>query len=194
MNSYQVFQLLVLVQPFFWMWLFNTESFRIPDRFLTEFMILGFITVNVVLYTGFNVGYYTNNIIIQYILMVLAATWIYETRKPLQQAIALAFLTVYLNSLYWELPYHLAEILQGTFYTEQLYQLLRLIPAIFLIREYRFNDQSLQTLGLGYFVALVSVGINMAFPLMVCTPLFALTRPTCLWFLTKTIIEAEPKK
>lgn len=187
-----VTQVIVLGQPLVWMWLHDSEI-KVPDVLKYNFYLLGFQFILIIATTGFEVGFYTTNLLIQYALLTMGATVLYNQRTPLKEAVSLAFLTVFLNSFYWELPLHLAEIFSGVPHVGMLVQLWRLVPAVWFLGNYMFDGRSKRTLGKGLLFSLilnVVAYLNMA-PRFIT---FVVLRGGCLLFLVKTIVEAKPKK
>lgn len=187
---------MVLAQPFFWMWLYSTKRVKMIEGAKSVITFIGLYLIQYVFINQTTIGYYTPNILIQYIILTLTMIWLYGTRFTAQQAISLAFLTVYLNSIYWEFPYHMAELIQLSFYPQQLNQLLRLTPAIFFVTKFTFTRQSLKPIGYGYGVAVVSMLLvgSRIMPWTMTIPVHAVTRLVCVWFLAKTIMEATPSQ
>ena len=156
MISYHVFQFTVLAQPFLWMWLYDSPVLTIRESFKDKFATIGLCAAALIYKTGFSVAYYTTSILIQYIIMTLLATYIYNLRYDIKQAICLAFLTVYLNSFYWESPLHLAEIIEyHGLRSHMLPQFLRLTPVLFFASHYTFNAGSVKLLASGYFFSYI---------------------------------------
>jgi len=59
--------------------------------------------------TGWGSGYYTNLLLVNYVLMVVAVIRVYRFR-PGFQPVCLAFLIVFVNSFFWEAPIHAADL------------------------------------------------------------------------------------
>ena len=191
-----VIQALILGQALFWMWLYDSP-YNFPDKWKYSFIqgSAGFLIISVIM--KFEIGYYTNHLIILYVLMTLLSVYIYYQRKPLKEAVCLGFLTVYLNSYYWELPLHLAEILSGTLHVGMIVQLWHLIPIPFLFKHFKFQPNTRATLSIGLaFSATIMVlrfFFNIGLSWIVWMYLYDLVRIVCLILLTKVIIEANPK-
>jgi hypothetical protein len=122
----------------------------------------------------------------------MLAVYLYNRRYSFKEALCLGFLTVFLNSYYWELPLHMAEVLSGTLHVGMLVQLWRLVPVPFFLGHYRFTDRRLVSLGLGFSFVILCLKYALRI-LPVRLMLYAVNRLVCLLILTKTIIEAEPK-
>lgn len=191
-----IIQALILGQSLFWMWLYESK-YNFPDKLKYRF-IQGsacFLITSIIL--NFEVGYYTNHLIVLYTLMTLLSFYIYYQRKPLKEAICLAFLTVFLNSYYWELPLHLAEILSGTLHIGMIVQLWHLTPIPFLLKHFQFQENTRATLSIGLvFSTIIMVArflLRLNISWIYWSYLYDLTRIICLILLTKVIIEANPK-
>ena len=129
-----LFQYLVIIQPVFWMILYESETY-LKDRWIEVFHAASMLTISIVMYTDFTVGYYTTWILIQYIILVNLSVYLYNQRMPLKEALCLGFLTVFLNSFYWEMPLHFMDLLSGGLYTGMLVQFVRLVPAWFIAKK-----------------------------------------------------------
>jgi len=130
--------------------------------------------------------------LIQYALLTMGATFLYNQRNPIKEAVSLAFLTVFLNSFYWEVPLHLAEFFHGV-HVGMLVQLWRLFPAVWFMKNYVFDEGSRWTLAQGLLFSLVLNGVAY----LRLTPRLmthAIIRWGCLLFLVKAITEAKPKE
>lgn len=186
-------QLAILGQPFLWMWLYDSEI-RFPDRLKYNFYILGCAFIILVASLGIHIGFYTTTLIIQYALLTMVATFLYNQSNPLKEAISLAFLTVFLNSFYWEIPLHLAEFFSGPPHIGMLVQLWRLIPAIWFRKNYVFDKVSHRTLAKGLLFSLLLI-CTVFFKIIILKPhvVYPVIRLGCLLVLVKTVIEAEPK-
>jgi len=184
-------QLVVLGQPLAFMWLHGSKI-RVPDVVKYYFYLIGFQFILLIAATGFEIGFYTTSLFIQYAFLTMGATFLYNQRTPIKEAVCLAFLTVFLNSFYWELPLHLAEIFSGAPYVGMLVQLWRLVPAVWFLDNYTFDDRSKQTLARGLLFSLIlnAVAYLQFGPKLI---IHAVIRVGCLYFLMKTIIEAKPK-
>jgi len=190
-----MFQALVLGQPLFWMWLYDTKLVQIRETFRWSFYILS-VTAWVLIYqSGFSVGFYTNSLLLQYTAMTMLAVQIFNTRYDIKKALALGFLTVFLNSYYWEIPLHLAEVLSGTLHVGMVVQFWRLIPIPFFLKHYRFTvrDRAILSVGLAFSMvimfAVIFVGVGK-YKLM----LYSVNRFISLCLLLKVLIEAPRKE
>ena len=185
-------QLMVLGQPFAWMWMHGNKV-RVPDEIKYYFYLAGIQFILLVAATGAEIGFYTTNLLIQYVILTMGATFLYNQLSPIKEAVSLAFLTVFLNSFYWELPLHLAEIFSGAPYVGMLVQFWRLVPAVWFTKNYVFDEGSRRTLAKGLLFSLI---LNVIAYLQIGPRpiIHAVIRGGCLLFLVKTIVEAKPKK
>ena len=184
-------QVVVLGQPLVFMWL-HESKIRVPDVVKYYFYLIGFQFILLIATTGFEIGFYTSSLLIQYAFLTMGATVFYNQRNPIKEAVCLGFLTVFLNSFYWEIPLHLAEIFSGAPHIGMLVQLWRLLPAVWFLKNYTFDNRSKKTLAKGLLFSLalnVVVYLNMTPKLLT----HAIIRWGCLLFLVKTIVEAKPK-
>jgi len=185
------FQAGVLLQPFAWMWL-HGSSLQAPKYYRYYFYLAAASAILLLGATGFSVGYYRTHILVQYVLLTAASVCLYSQRFSFKDALCLGFLTVYMNSYYWELPLHIAEYLTLKFHAGMLVQLARLIPLPYLLSRYRPTSYALVKVGLGLSGAAVALHFRVS--ILMGNMLYALARTFCLWCLTKTIIESEVKK
>ena len=122
----------MLIQPYLWMRVYDWKILVSEwNKYL--FYCSSTLFAVVVWILNAEIGYYNTGLIIQYIFFVMASTYLYNQRYGVKESICLAFLTVYLNSYYWELPLHIAEYIEGYRYLAQLKQLWRLFPLLFFI-------------------------------------------------------------
>lgn len=190
LSDYAV-QSVILGQPLFWMWL-HGNRWNFSEYFKYAFYLGTGAFILVIWVTGFQIGFYHTHLIIQYAMLTVIAVFLYNQRNSIKEAICLGFLTVFLNSYYWEIPLHLAEILSGQLHAGMLVQLWRLVPVPFLLSHYRFTIRSRLFLSLGLafsgvlmiFQFILHLGFNYVW-------VYALNRLICLLLLTKTIIEAK---
>ena len=184
-------QVAILGQPLVWMWLYDSQI-RCPDVLKYYFYLIGFAFIMFVANAGVEIGFYTTNLLMQYALLTMVATFLYNQREPIKEAVSLAFLTVFLNSFYWELPLHIAEVFSGGLHIGMLVQLWRLFPAVWFLKNYTFNDRSKKTLATGLLFSLLLSGaayLNIT-PNIVT---YSFVRIVCLLYLVQTIVEAESK-
>ena len=187
-----VFQAFVLGQPLFFMWLYETDFVEIREGFRWSYYIITATIFMLIYQSEYSVGFYTNKLFLQYIVFTVLATYLFNQRYDIKQAISLAFLTVFLNSYYWELPLHLAEILSGQLHPGMIVQLWRLIPVIFFLKHYKFNALSRVQLSLGLLLstALMFTRYYRLVDYVFFPYLHPLNRVFCLLILVKVIIEA----
>lgn len=188
------FQFIVIVQPVFWMYLYDwghgfKEVYKWFFYLVAEACIVGIVKTN------FTVGFYTSIILIENILMVCLSTYLYNQRWNIKEAVCLGFLTVFLNSFYWEILLHAADILQYGFNLGQLVQYWRLVPLVFFLRRFKFNKDNQNQIVYGLIMISVFMFIRWTlFHGLSSVPIYTLTRFCAMIILTKTVIEAEPKQ
>jgi len=184
---------IILGQPFLWMWLHeNGWAFR--ENFKFTFYLLAEAFILAIFVTGFQIGYYRTHLIIQYAILTVIASYLYNQRNSIKEAICLGFLTVFLNSYYWEIPLHIAEFLSGPPHIGMLVQFWRLIPIPFFLARYKFTGKSrlFLSLGLGFSWVIMCLRFILTLKLNYIL-LYALNRFICLLLLVKVIMEAEKK-
>jgi len=125
----------------------------------------------------------------------MVATAVFNIKYRFKEAVSLGFLTVFLNSFYWELPLHLAELLSGPPHVGMLVQACRLIPLPWLLNHYEFDKKRskvLITVGLfiSYLLHIIAY-MNLFAPR---TSIHVLNRVFSLGFLVTTVYLAKPKK
>ena len=186
-----IFQFIVLTQPILWITLYHSEL-KIPEQFRLGFYALSFSTAMAILGKQVSVGFYTTSILVQYVWLVCLSTYLYNQRYDIKQAISLGFLTVFVNSFYWELPLHIAEVLQYGFHVGQLVQLWRLFPLLFFFDIKRFTRESVKLVAAGLVFSFLMITVKMqgGRPLWVNACIYAATRTITTATLTKTITEA----
>lgn len=155
MIPYGFVQMALFLQMVLWFGIYHSKRVRIAEKLDSSFYFIGFVAIYVVLTTGFTVGYFTPNILSQYILMVMGAVKAYQIRFNLKHSLCLGFLTVYLNSFYWEIPYHILEVIVSGplaynlgWWFVRIPQWLRIVPAFWLIRNFEFPNRHYLSLGL----------------------------------------------
>lgn len=74
------------------------------------------------------------------VLSYLSFYMLRDSYNPVR-AFCLAIMLNFMNSYYWEFPYHLASILQYGIYKNDIQQLLHLYPAIYLSSNIRFHNR-----------------------------------------------------
>jgi hypothetical protein len=125
------FNLIVYTQPYLWLLLMNSRL----KLSLYAFYFTGAATAALVAYTGFNRGFYTTDILLCYIFMVMAVVWKSRDAAPIQ-AVSFAFIMVFANSYYWEFPLHVASFVENPVVGNQLIQALHIVPLALLIYVY----------------------------------------------------------
>ena len=126
------FNVAVYAQPYLWLLLLNS---RVKLSMYT-FYFTGAVTAALVAYTGFSRGFYTTDILLCYIFMVMAVTYLSRGAEPIH-AVSFAFIMVFANSYYWELPIHFAAFMETYMVGNQLIQATHLVPLALLIYLYR---------------------------------------------------------
>ena len=192
------FQIGVLGQPFLWMWLHDSR-FNFPEAFKRVFYVGCAAAIFLVSLTRFTVGFYRTHILLQYLVMIPSAVYLFSQRRNFKEAVCLGFLTVFLNSYYWELPLHLLEYLVVPFYVEMVVQLWRLVPIPFLLSHYKFQPNALQTLKWGNLFGAINIFIRyILFPSLHRMMSYDLIRYShivnrmiCLFLLVKVVAEAK---
>lgn len=127
-----VFAVAVYAQPYLWLLLLGSRV-RLD---LFTFYFAGAVTAALVAYTGFSVGFYTTDILLCYIGMVMAVTWISRHVEPIH-AVSFAFIVVFANSYFWELPIHAASFAEDYVIGNQIIQATHLVPLALLVYLYR---------------------------------------------------------
>lgn len=101
------------------------------------------------------IGYFTPLVLSQYIFFLWFTVIVYRWRFGFRQALCLSFLTVFLNSFYWELFYHVHEFqiwlpisLGFEWWYVRLPQWIRVLPAFFLVRNFEVTDTRFLGVGL----------------------------------------------
>jgi len=189
-----LFQFLVITQPAIWILLYDSKiNFPVSSKAIVYTGLWA--ALMAVIGKQIQVGFYTTPILAQYCILIATSFYLYNQRKPVKESLCLAFLTVFLNSFYWELPLHITEVLTVGFYTGQLVQYWRLVPAVFLLSEFRFTRESLKLLLIGLVLSSSMILWKLTTPqaVMKTILIYGFTRFITLGILTKTVIEAEPK-
>jgi hypothetical protein len=122
-------QLGVYAQPLVWILLFD-KKLRFP---IWLFDVMGVIVAAGVYLSGLNYGFYTNTLLIFYILSVTAVAHHYRDRPNLE-SVCLGFLIVFVNSFFWEFPIHVADFLEFDSFGVVAVQALHLWPLPFLLK------------------------------------------------------------
>jgi len=185
-----IVQGVILLQPLFWMWLHNSKVWfreRVAKELFTIVSVAVFFSAWSI---GVSMGYYTTFLILQYIVFTVLAVYVFDTRRSFKQAISLGFLTVWLNSFYWEAPLHLAELLSGGPHIGMLVQVWRLAPLPFLLKNYSFDKYAKPTLAVGLFLSTVIMYLRIYLHIKYWW-MYPLNRLICLLLLVKVVAEAK---
>jgi hypothetical protein len=82
-------------------------------------------------WSRFEYGWYTNDILLAYVFMVVVAVEYYRGLDGFKP-VSLAFLVVFLNSYYWEFPIHLVSFFESMNIGGEVTQAMHLVPLLFL--------------------------------------------------------------
>lgn len=123
-----IFSLLIYLQPLAWFWLYD-KPIHIDLRLLWW---AGITTIVMLIESGWSYAHYTNPLLITYVVMVMFVAWVFRFR-PGFQPISLAFLIVFLNSIFWEFPIHVADFLEFDNFGTLALQCVHLLPVPFLL-------------------------------------------------------------
>ena len=188
------FQAVVLGQPLFWMWLYGSDKIVIRERFRWSFYFISVCMFRLIQQSGVSVGFYSNSLLLQYVALTILAVNLFNQRYNIKQALCLGFLTVFLNSYYWEIPLHLAEVLSGTLHVGMVVQLWRLIPVPFFLKHYRFTvrDRAILSVGLAFSTVIMFTVMFVRVPDYKLV-LYSVNRFISLCLLIKVLIEAQRK-
>jgi len=187
-------QVVILGQPLLWMSIYDSD-FKIPSVTRFVFYFTGFAFLYWIFVTQFSIGFYTSNLFIQYALMTMASTAVFNKKYYFKEAVSLAFLVTFLNSFYWELPLHLAELLSGPPHVGMLVQACRLIPLPWLLNHYEFDKKrSKKLIAVGLFISYLLHIISYMNLFTLRISIHVLNRVFSLGFLVATVYLAKPKK
>ena len=153
--NYGYVQLALWGQLFLWFNLYHAKI-RFEEWYYEAVYYVGLVLAYyAVIRFQLTIGYANTLILSQYILFLLASIIIYRWRFGFKQALCLSFLTVFLNSFYWELFYHVHEFqiwlplsLGFEWWYVRLPQWIRILPAFFLTRNFEITDTRFLGLGL----------------------------------------------
>lgn len=187
-------QVAILGQPFLWMKLYDADV-RVVEWAKYVFYVFAVGSIRLVWLINAEVGYYATHLINQYIVLTLVAVYLYSQRYGFKQALCLGFLTVFLNSYYWEIVLHVVEYLTvGYYHPAQFVQLWRLAPAIWFYKHFKFTNLDKITLLTG---PLFSLGVfayrNVPGRHPLNPYLLPLNRLACLLVLVYVIASVHPK-
>ena len=144
----------------------------------------------------FSFRYYTTSLLIQYALFTMAATYVFNQRHSIKQAVCLAFLTVFLNSYYWEIILHIVDYIAvfPNYYANLnvfLPQLWRLYPILFFHSRFKFREGWDRVLMFGVGVSTVLAGLYLTYWPHLNTYFWMVNCVVCLMLLVKVIMEAD---
>lgn len=171
-------------------------DYELPEFLEALFYPLSLMAAGLVWVSGFSVKFYTTSLIIAYILLTLTAHTIYRTRYSFTQSMSLAFLTVFMNSYFWEIPIHLIEYRQRGFYFQQVVQMWRLTPLIFFFQRFRVRDSWPLYLGLVVSGAAIFIKLQLGWSGMAHADwwvVMMVNRVLCLLCLVWAVLGWEPK-
>ena len=123
-----LFNIFVYTQPYIWLLLYRSKI----KLSLKVFWAISGVVLALVAVTGWSIGHYINNILIGYIAMVLGVTYFYREMGS-TKAVCLGFLLVFINSYFWEIPIHFADLLESHNFGLQIIQGLHIVPLPLLI-------------------------------------------------------------
>lgn len=197
MIDYSYIQAGLLLQMLVWFNLYHLK----PDynRLLQTGFGLGAIASTLLIHVYQpRIGFFTPSILTQYVWMVVAATTVFNVSYSFNKAVSLGFLTVFLNSLYWELPYHLLEMYNAgagllvlDWWIVRLPQWIRIAPAFFLYRNYDLRN--LRYLAVGLVASYVLMYIRLKYHILGVN-IHPVARLICLGLLVKTVLESPEKE
>lgn len=187
---------LIYFQSFLWLFVLfeNRLLFFIYDREIPIFFYyFGFCAYLYVLINDVSFGVYTSFLIGFYILMVLLCYSIFSIGFFSKDALALAFLIVFINSYYWESMLHLNAIIFNGLNFNQIIQAFHLLPAYFLVKRIKFNNprRVLKLLLYGLMISAFNVSIITLGWRHIINPL---TRVSTLGILITIVIEEIKKE
>jgi len=191
-----VVQISLWFQLLLWMYLYNSKIHF--DRILEPiYYLAGFTTLFLVYVNQTAIYFFSTKILMQYIALILLATQIYNSRFEFKQAVCLAFLTVFLNSFYWEFFYHVYEFqiwlpysLGWEWWYNRIPQWLRLVPAFWFTHNFNITDTKALRVGL----VISFIFTYMRFVWRVQSWIHPIHRVICLLLLVYTIISSTPKR
>ena len=196
---YGYVQVFLFLQVLLWVNLYHSR-FNVPDTLTPLFYIYGIVFLCLEYLTRFTVGFFTPWIIIQYIVMVLFSVAVYKQRFSFKQALCLGFMTVYLNSFYWEIFYHVYEwqiwlpfSLGFEWWVNRLPQWIRLIPAFFIVHNFKVINLKPLTVGLMVSYVLTYIRFNVLSGGIISLYLHPFHRAFCLGILLYTVTISESR-
>ena len=197
---YGYVQIFLFLQVLFWVNLYHSR-FNVPDSVSPFFYIYGFLFLVLEYLTRFTIGFFTPWILIQYIVMTMISVAVYQRRFSFKQAVCLGFMTVYLNSFYWEIFYHVYEwqiwypfSLGLMWWVNRLPQWIRLIPAFWISNNFKVKDLNPLTLGLVVSYVLTYLRFNVLSGPIVPYFIHPFHRVFCLVILLYTVTISESRE
>ena len=153
--NYGYVQLALWGQLFLWFNLYHSRI-RLEEWYYEAIYFVGLVLAYYAVHRFQpTIGYFTPMLLSQYILFLWFSVLIYRWRFGFKQALCLSFLTVFLNSFYWEFFYHVHEFqiwlpisLGFEWWYVRLPQWIRVLPAFFLARNFEVTDTRFLSLGL----------------------------------------------
>ena len=196
MIPYGFVQLFIYGQLLLWMNLYHSRFHFTPmhEQAFNGGSLLTFITLA---FTRFSIGYFTNVLLLQYVVFVFVSVRIFNVKFEFKKAVCLGFLTVFLNSFYWEFFYHVYEFqiwlpfsLGWEWWYLRIPQWLRIVPAFFIVRNFKITDKRALIIGLLISFILTYMRFTYRLPTLYLHPAHRILALACL---VKTIYEAEVK-
>lgn len=165
----------MIAQPFLWIWILEDDrwEFLNDEDYYPIFHVSSFLLVLFLIGSKFEIGFYSNELLILYSAMVWITTniLIFKFHFSFRKAIANSFLIVYLNSYYWESFMHIWAIQENGLNMNQVFQALHLVPAVYFVLRYKFDVQeAIDQFGRGFFVSAI-IGFTRAFRLWKYLPM-----------------------
>jgi len=189
-----VVQVSLWFQLLLWMYLYNSKL-HFNKTIETLYYIAGFTLFGVVYHYQTEIYFFSTIILLQYILFIMLATQLYNVRFEFKQAVCLAFLTVFLNSFYWEFFYHVYEFqiwlpysLEPVWWYNRIPQWLRIAPALWLNHHFKIID--FKAIKIGLVISFILTYLRFTYKIHGLHPVHRLI---CLLLLVYTIINAERK-
>jgi len=128
---------LVYAQSFFWVWLLRRRDLNAYffDELKPFIVAIWGVVYLELLTSGFSFNHYTNEILRLYTVMVGVAVLLYSRKFDVKDALCYAFLTVFINSYFWEISFHFNKILVYGINPNDVIQGFHLITAYLFYRE-----------------------------------------------------------